>query len=69
MEWREWKVERVGILSKRGSPLRLANPFIGRSGKISVSGASLEAGALRKDFIEIRTKPGQRVVLSVSPRD
>jgi alpha-L-fucosidase 2 len=69
MEWREGKVERVEIHSKKGNLLRLANPFIGRSGKISVDGASLETGALRKDILEVRTKPGQRVALSVSPRD
>jgi alpha-L-fucosidase 2 len=68
MEWRDGKIERVKILSKKGNPLRLANPFIGRPGEISADGASLAADALRKDVIEMSTRPGQRLVLSVLPR-
>jgi len=62
--WRDGKVERVEILSKKGNPLRLANPFLGRGVSIGAEGASLSRGALAGDFIEAGTKPGQRVVLS-----
>ena len=65
MTWAGGKVGRVEILSKAGNPLRLANPFIGRSGSITVEGTSLTPDALDQDIIEIRTRPGQRLVLSV----
>ncbi|MGA2532438.1 MAG: glycoside hydrolase N-terminal domain-containing protein [Candidatus Aminicenantales bacterium] len=62
--WAGGKVGRVEILSKAGNPLRLANPFIGRSGSITVEGASLTPEALDRGILEIRTRPGQQLVLS-----
>jgi len=63
MTWTGGKVGRVEILSRMGNPLRLANPFIGRAASIAVEGASLKPQALDQDIIEIRTRPGQRLVL------
>ncbi|MEN6311775.1 MAG: glycoside hydrolase family 95-like protein, partial [Acidobacteriota bacterium] len=64
ISWRDGKVERVEILSKKGNPLRLANPFLGRGASIRAEGASLSREALAGNFIEAGMKPGQRVVLS-----
>ncbi len=65
MTWARGKVGRVEILSKMGNPLRLVNPFIGRGGRIMVEGASLEPEALDQDILDIRTRPGQRLVLTM----
>lgn len=64
MTWTGGKVGRVEILSRMGNLLRLANPFIGRAGSITVEGVSLKPGGLDQDIIEIRTRPGQRLVLT-----
>jgi alpha-L-fucosidase 2 len=65
MTWRKGKIERVEILSKMGNTLRLANPFADRSSPVSVEGASLKANALTRAILEIPTRPGQRLILSL----
>jgi alpha-L-fucosidase 2 len=63
--WSAGRVERVEILSKKGNTLRLANPFLERGRPIVVEGASLEGDVFTQDIIEVRTRPGQRLVLAV----
>jgi len=65
MTWREGRIERVEILSKKGTRLRLANPFLGRGREIVVEGASLEEDAFAREIVELRTRPDQRLILSV----
>jgi len=66
LTWRDGGVERVEVLSKRGQTLRLANPFLGRAGRVRVEGASVGAEAWTKETIEVQTGAGARVVFSVS---
>jgi alpha-L-fucosidase 2 len=65
MTWREGRIERVEILSKKGTRLRLANPFLGRGREIVVEGASLEEDAFAREIVELRTRPDQQLILSV----
>jgi hypothetical protein len=62
LTWRDGRIERVEVLSKRGQVLRLANPFLGRRGEVRVVGAAVGAEALKKEIIEVRTQVGLRVV-------
>jgi len=61
MTWREGKVERLEILSKRGGTLKLANPFRGRADEVKVTGADISPAVLAGEFIEAVTRPGARI--------
>jgi len=64
LTWRDGRIERVEVLSKRGQVLRLANPFLGRRGEVRVVGAAVGEEALKKEIIEVQTQVGLRVVFS-----
>jgi alpha-L-fucosidase 2 len=66
MAWREGRVARLGILSKRGGRLRLANPFTGLEGRIGITGAELSADDAAREIIECPTRPGARIVFEVT---
>ena len=61
MAWSGGRLDEVRILSKKGQPLRIVNPFKGRAA--AVSGAAVDPAELKKDVVEIATRPGQRLIL------
>jgi alpha-L-fucosidase 2 len=63
MIWREGKIERLEVLSKRGGMLKLANPFRGRESGIRATGAKLGPAAFLGEFIEIAPAPGARIII------
>jgi hypothetical protein len=62
MDWREGKVARIRVLSKKGGVLKMANPFKGRP--VDIQGAGPRPEALGADVIEIAMRPGAFIVLS-----
>lgn len=62
MTWRRGEVIAVRIFSKAGGTLRVSNPFIGR--EFEATGSDVGAEALRKETIELETRPGQVVRFS-----
>ncbi len=62
--WHEGRVIELRVLSKKGGPLRLLDPFGGR--EVHVSGAAPERALPRHGLIELETQPGQEIVYSTT---
>jgi alpha-L-fucosidase 2 len=64
MDWRGGRLVEVRILSRKGNTLRLANPFPGRAAV--VTGVKTSADIVKRDVMEIKTRPGARMSLVVA---
>ncbi len=65
MDWREGKLARIRVISKKGGVLKMANPFKGMV--VDVQGAGLRPEGLGANVIEIAMRPGGVIALS-SPK-